>query len=36
MTTAERLEKELRDAGLDEMAIAEALDALYEAEEMFE
>jgi hypothetical protein len=35
MTTADRLEKELREAGADEMMIADALDALYEAEEMF-
>ena len=33
MTTAERLEAELRAAGADEMMIADALDALHEAEE---
>jgi hypothetical protein len=33
MTTADRLEKEMRDAGADDMMIADALDALYAAEE---
>lgn len=36
MTTAQRLEKELREAGLDEFAIADALDAICETEEAFE
>jgi hypothetical protein len=32
VTTADRLEKELREAGADDMMIADALNALYEAE----
>jgi hypothetical protein len=34
MTTAERLEKELREAGADDMMIWEAIGALLDAEEM--
>ena len=33
MTTAERLEKELREAGADDMMIWEAIGALLDAEE---
>ena len=36
MTTAERLEKEMRDSGADEMMIWDALSALLEAEEELE
>jgi hypothetical protein len=34
MTTADRLEKELREAGADDMMIWEAIGALLDAEEM--
>ena len=34
MTTEERLEKELREAGADDMMIWEAIGALLDAEEM--
>jgi hypothetical protein len=33
MTTADRLEKELREAGADDMMIWEAIGALLDAEE---
>lgn len=36
MTTAKRLENEMRADGADEMMIADALDALYAAEDDIE